>query len=518
MEVEAEAGARPVAVAKGSELLRVVVDPLPLSTEDGCDRRRVQDAVAPGGGADDQSALDEYVGERAHLELGEFHSPASSMTAASASINQSSSSVRVSTSVAHQAARRNALSLFVMGHRAGDSIYEEEMRTWVLTVDPVGERSPTPHEHIRLYLSGEDETLHVVTASDVLSDEDLAFEEAATTSLDSLASRWSATVFVGHDAGWRNRFAVHARLIDAERSADELVDVGEEIRAVLVAAQGGQMALEGARHLALAGHVAALAGTPESQWLDAKSDPYRLREDRHKWELAKDVAAFANVIGGLIIIPATTIQRLGREVVDQVKTVPRDTVDERQYRDTIASWVYPAPVGVEVVFVASRDDSERGQLVIFVAPQAEDRKPFLVRGDAQPDRVYSNGITVPRRDGDHICFEDVGHVYAALRAVRQQAAAQDAILEGVHLDALPPRFRHVYHAAREAGLQTQLYSGGFRIDLPGELPLDVTAADLHPNIEELALHTAMERLAMHGVPARRTARGRLVPDVAEPYR
>ncbi|MEU0030859.1 hypothetical protein [Streptomyces sp. NPDC006335] len=48
-----------------------------------------------------------------------------------------------------------------------------------------------------------------------------------------------------------------------------------------------------------------ILGTPESEWVDFKSvppeGPYDLSTDKGKFELAKDVAAFSNALGGLIV-------------------------------------------------------------------------------------------------------------------------------------------------------------------------------------------------------------------------
>jgi hypothetical protein len=48
-----------------------------------------------------------------------------------------------------------------------------------------------------------------------------------------------------------------------------------------------------------------IVGTPESEWVDFKSvppeGPYDLSTDKGKFELAKDVAAFSNASGGLIV-------------------------------------------------------------------------------------------------------------------------------------------------------------------------------------------------------------------------
>jgi hypothetical protein len=49
---------------------------------------------------------------------------------------------------------------------------------------------------------------------------------------------------------------------------------------------------------------------PEGTWLEGKSKPYLLSEEPQKWELAKDVASFANAeAGGLIVIGVRTERR-----------------------------------------------------------------------------------------------------------------------------------------------------------------------------------------------------------------
>jgi hypothetical protein len=46
----------------------------------------------------------------------------------------------------------------------------------------------------------------------------------------------------------------------------------------------------------------ALVGVSESAWLDAKESPYALDGLKQKLELAKDVNALANSIGGIIVL------------------------------------------------------------------------------------------------------------------------------------------------------------------------------------------------------------------------
>jgi hypothetical protein len=55
------------------------------------------------------------------------------------------------------------------------------------------------------------------------------------------------------------------------------------------------------------GHAKVLIGQREGSWFDGKSAPYQLTTEEQKWELAKDVGAFANSeTGSLIVVGAKT--------------------------------------------------------------------------------------------------------------------------------------------------------------------------------------------------------------------
>lgn len=62
-----------------------------------------------------------------------------------------------------------------------------------------------------------------------------------------------------------------------------------------------------------------LIGAAESQQVDFKKSPYQLAQERQKWELAKDVTAFANATGGAIVVGAETARHMN-EVVETVVT------------------------------------------------------------------------------------------------------------------------------------------------------------------------------------------------------
>jgi predicted HTH transcriptional regulator len=49
------------------------------------------------------------------------------------------------------------------------------------------------------------------------------------------------------------------------------------------------------------GRPEVLIGTTENSWLDFKSTPYPVHTDKGKFDLCKDVVAFANAQGGLLV-------------------------------------------------------------------------------------------------------------------------------------------------------------------------------------------------------------------------
>lgn len=89
----------------------------------------------------------------------------------------------------------------------------------------------------------------------------------------------------------------------------------------------------------------ALIGLVENEWLDAKETPYHLDLPKQKLVLAKDVAAFANSGGGIIVIgfdcekePTTSSERTCKGCQFSISDINPD-----QYSQILADRVYPPP-------------------------------------------------------------------------------------------------------------------------------------------------------------------------------
>lgn len=197
-------------------------------------------------------------------------------------------------------------------------------------------------------------------------------------------------------------------------------------RALVVAAGDRPMDAVAAANLVRAGMVEAVIGLRESEWLEVKGRPYRLsapegQAARHKFELAQDVARFANgdVDGVLLVGYRTDAADADVEVVADLSPVRLSDSSPEQHRKVIDARVYPAVEGLRVDQVALSDDS--AVLVIEIPRQPEFLKPFLVHGAVIDGRVDGSFISIVRRRGSHSIVTDPSQLHSQLavgRAVR----------------------------------------------------------------------------------------------------
>jgi hypothetical protein len=191
----------------------------------------------------------------------------------------------------------------------------------------------------------------------------------------------------------------------------------EDAAALIAAVAGGGLTLQRTVDLLQAGHAAALIKQPESVWLDGKRAPYRLNEESQKWELAKDVAAFANAAsGGVIVIGARTSSTRDGDVVEAITEIDLSMIRTQSYRPIIMNRVHPTIEGLVVRTVDL--GGGRGIAYVHVPPQPEERKPFAVRGAMVAGRVQSSFICIPTRDGEDTRYADLTEVYGLIQAGR----------------------------------------------------------------------------------------------------
>ncbi|WP_338741962.1 ATP-binding protein [Actinomadura luteofluorescens] len=149
------------------------------------------------------------------------------------------------------------------------------------------------------------------------------------------------------------------------------------------------------------GQASRLIGQAETDWLEVKSPPYEMKriENRWKWELASDVARFANAErGGILIIGILSKKIDGKDTLVKLTPVPRSDSRITSYMETIDRRVHPPISGLKVDEVAA----DKGVIVyILVPPQVEESKPFMVQGAFFDEKYQESAIFIPRRRGEH---------------------------------------------------------------------------------------------------------------------
>lgn len=128
------------------------------------------------------------------------------------------------------------------------------------------------------------------------------------------------------------------------------------------------------------GNLKLLIGMKEDLWFEAKTAAgYDLDTAHGRYELAKDVAAFANSDGGYLVIGLRTT-RLVEESTDQVTQLDlqlQTALPESRYAGVIREYIRPTIVGLEVRWLGSAEAPAVGVMAIAIPRQEESRKYFL---------------------------------------------------------------------------------------------------------------------------------------------
>jgi hypothetical protein len=123
----------------------------------------------------------------------------------------------------------------------------------------------------------------------------------------------------------------------------------------------------------------ALKGVAESFEVEVKGGPYVLSSERQKHELAKDVSALANAMGGVILIGFRTErdpQLLG-ERIEECRPFEHGLCDLNQYRNVLNDWIYPPIQNLQIEWFPS-NNVDKGVVAIRVPTEATDGSPYVV--------------------------------------------------------------------------------------------------------------------------------------------
>ena len=217
---------------------------------------------------------------------------------------------------------------------------------------------------------------------------------------------------------------VSAFLTGGARSVNDLYELGVDLQLLLAAAGGAaELTPETALDLLKARRVEVLAGQPEGISFDAKERPYPLAKDAQKWELAKDVAAFANTgRPALIVIGVINKATPSGDVFGAPKPFPVSDMDVVAVRASLRDRVTPMIPDLDVGVIEAKAGYGYGW--IYIPTQPRELQPFMVSGALAGDAWLGRHVSIPVRSG-----EDTGYLDAA--AIHSFLAAGRAALRGV---------------------------------------------------------------------------------------
>ena len=166
-----------------------------------------------------------------------------------------------------------------------------------------------------------------------------------------------------------------------------------------------------------------IVGTPESNWIDFKRQPYATQPQgsgnlsaHGRSELCKDVAAFANLGGGCIVVGYQTERNPlhGSDVASSYSCVQNALVNIDSYKSAIRNGVYPLIREPRIQWFNVTDTHE-GILLIEVNPQSSEQKPFILRRLVEGDEIVE-AISIPTRNGDMTDWHTAEKIHAEIRA------------------------------------------------------------------------------------------------------
>lgn len=184
----------------------------------------------------------------------------------------------------------------------------------------------------------------------------------------------------------------------------------------LLEASSGDVTRETVAELIRGGHVKALLGQPEGDWLEAKSQHADLTTEVGRIRLAQWVAQFANAReGGVVVLGLATKNRGSGDVITKVTPLPRESGIRRRYVQVLDTKVIPPIEDLRVEVIAHGDDD---LILIEVPPQSEENKPFLVHGAVIEGKAQGTFFSIVRRRNDEMASTHPANVHANLTVGR----------------------------------------------------------------------------------------------------
>jgi hypothetical protein len=166
-----------------------------------------------------------------------------------------------------------------------------------------------------------------------------------------------------------------------------------------------ELTIEEVRGILGSGEFDRLVGRAENEFFDAKMKSWGSFSDiNNRFELAKDVSSFANSNGGYILVGLEEEQKLSekRGYVKRLSLIPQGEFDISAIRGVVKANIFDELTGLEVAWRESSSTKGVGIGYVFIPPQDEGEKPFLMKEVTSGEgvvRPVAFGLAV-RNDSD----------------------------------------------------------------------------------------------------------------------
>lgn len=190
----------------------------------------------------------------------------------------------------------------------------------------------------------------------------------------------------------------------------------------------------------------SLIGLQEDAWLEAKGGtPYDFSVPVGRYELAKDVAAFANGTGGIVVVGLTTTRHANTQTdeITAYDLCPQTAFNPAQYASLIGEYVHPPIEGLAVYWVPVNPEGTHGLGIIEVPPQNPDRQYFLIANAVDGgSRIKQFVFGVVRRNDSSNDPFTIAQVYQCTQKGKSSLAQTLTRIED-KLDAVLTRGRQI---------------------------------------------------------------------------
>jgi hypothetical protein len=143
--------------------------------------------------------------------------------------------------------------------------------------------------------------------------------------------------------------------------------------------------------------------------------------DIYNWELAKDVAAFANTpTGGVLAFGLPTDSTPDGDVIARPRPFPLTDMPTDAIHEMLTERLFPPIPDIEIQTAELRAGYGLG--FILVPPQPPERLPVMVRGWLDGTVVRHNFLSIPVRVGERTVFDDIASIHSLIVAGRAALA------------------------------------------------------------------------------------------------